>query len=1068
MDSARWNKIQELFEAALDREREEREAFLRDACAGDDELLREVKSLLAEDEAGHSLLEGLAVDAVGLSQELSMEGKHVGPYRIVKQIATGGMGAVYLAERDDGQFEQKVALKLIKKGMDSEAILRRFQGERQILARLRHPNIAQLLDGGLTENGLPYFTMEYVEGDPIDAYCDKHRLTIDQRLKLFLDVCEVVQYAERNLVVHRDLKPSNIMVTREGVVKLLDFGIAKVVGEGPDIPEMTALTRTGFRVMTPGYAAPEQVRGEPISTATDVYSLGVVLYELLTGHRPYLVKATSPREIEQIICTTQPDRPSNAIERPKEDETRAVDSGKGVTVSEARSTQPDKLRKRLAGDLDNICLMALRKEAERRYSSAGDFREDIKRHLGGLPVMARSDTLRYRVQKFVSRHRVFVTAAAAIFVFVVGLTAFYTHKVTQERDRARLEARKAEQVSKFLTGLFEVSDPSQSKGETVTARELLDRGSSRVHRELADQPEVQATMMDVMGKVYQSLGLYNQADTLLREALAIRERIGGGRVDLSETLHDLGMNIVWGGEDLDSAQSLLEESLRLAIASDGESSTNAASVYHSLAILHNTRGEYDTAETLYRKALGIFEQYPPEDYQEIGPLMNDLALVLHEEGKYADAEAMFRKTIDLERQLFGDVHPELATTIYNFGQLLKDRGNYVESEKMLREGLEMDKKVYGEKHPDVAYSLTGLGHVLERRGDLIGADSLYRQALQIRRDALGDSHPEVAVSMKALGQLLVIEGEYDEAETMFRKALSMAQRNYGESHPEIATMIDDLGEVLYERGEYDKAVDLHKQAMAMKIKWRGETSLAVAISLHYLSKCDAAKGDVHGAVGRMVESLDMLHKLFGPEHPYVASAMTYLADFVSDTGDVRTADSLYLGAIAMVRQLPGVEESNIAGVLHGYGRLLEKENLPDSAEAVYRKALEIRERDLSPSHLATAATRIGLGRVLTQKGEYGEAEQLLRQGLRTRTNALPAGNWQIADAQSELGACLMGSKRYDEAEQLLTEAYTALSNCKGNRRRQTREAVQRLAQLYDLVGKSGKADRYRSLLASLK
>ncbi len=508
MDTKRWNKVQNLFEEALELEEAKRPAFLKQACAGDSTLFDEVMSLLEADMNANSLLDGLALDAVDLAKEFNRVGQQFGPYRIVREIGSGGMGSVFLAERVEGEFEQKVAIKLIKHGMDSKEILKRFQSERQIMARLEHPNIARLLDGGVTPDGLSYFAMEYVDGKPIDQYCDHNKLSVKKRLELFQIICSSVQNAHRNLIVHRDLKPSNILVKKDGTIKLLDFGIAKVLTPETNggQPKFLTLTQTGAQIMTPEYAAPEQVKGEPVTTATDVYALGVILYELLTGQRPYRLQGRSPAEIERAITTSDPDKPSTVVKR--KDQASETTPEK---ISELRGTEPSQLKRQLSGDLDNICLMALRKEPERRYSSPERFLDDVKRYLEGLPVIARKDTAGYRTQKFIRRHKTGLVAAVGVVIMIAIVVSFYTVQLKQERDRARLEATKARRVSDFLVDLFRVSDPSESKGKTVTARELLDSGAVRIKEDLIEQPEIQATMMNVMGEVYTSLGLYGDA-----------------------------------------------------------------------------------------------------------------------------------------------------------------------------------------------------------------------------------------------------------------------------------------------------------------------------------------------------------------------------------------------------------------------------------------------------------------------------------------------------------------------------------------------------------------------------
>jgi len=451
MTPERWQQVESLFQSAFEREPNQRAAFLAAACAGDLSLQSEVESLLAADERAAGVIDSpvfrVAAELFMDDDARSAVGRRIGAYRIVGEINHGGMGIVYLAARADEQYEKQVALKLIKRGMDTDAILRRFRHERQILASLEHPNIARLLDGGTTEDSLPYFVMEYIEGQPIDKYCDRHKLTIIERLKLFRTVCSAVHYAHQNLVVHRDLKPSNILVTADGVPKLLNPELSAETGE---------LTATVLRLMTPEYASPEQVRGEKITMASDIYSLGVVLYELLTGHRPYRIKSRLLHEIARVICETEPEKPSTAISR-VEEVTGTDGTGRvkltPERVSQTREGQAEKLRRQLKGDLDNIVLKALRKEPQRRYVSVEQFAEDIRRHLDGLPVIARKDTLSYRTSKFIQRNKLAVTASALFVVTgLSGAAATSWQARVAKIERAKAEALAAKSQRRFIAG----------------------------------------------------------------------------------------------------------------------------------------------------------------------------------------------------------------------------------------------------------------------------------------------------------------------------------------------------------------------------------------------------------------------------------------------------------------------------------------------------------------------------------------------------------------------------------------------------------------------------------------
>ncbi len=494
MQRERWLHIEEIIQSAIDCAVPDRSALLDSACGEDIELRREVESLLALHKDSGFTRSSALEDGIKVLEQLNGrvdEGRRIGTYRVLREIGRGGMGTVYLAARDDDALQKLVAIKIIRRGLDTDDILQRFRSERQILATLDHSNITRLLDGGTTDDGLPYFVMEHIEGEPIDVYCDKRELNITARLKIFQRVCAAVSYAHQNLVVHRDIKPGNVLVTKEGVPRLLDFGIAKLVAPGTSPAERT---RTGLRVLTPEYASPEQIRSETITTASDVYSLGVLLYELLTGNRPYRLADQTPAEMEQLICGGEPERPSAAA---------------GSMAG-----------RRLRGDLDNIILMAMRREPQRRYGSVEQFSEDIRRHLDGLPVIARPDTFGYRTTKFVARHKAGV-AAAALLVLTLGAGVVAT---AWQARVARLETAKAQRINAFLQEMLSSSSPGYDspnarKDPDIKVSEVVAGAAKRAETELADQPEVLAEIQRTIGAAYYAQGRYDQAEQILRSAL---------------------------------------------------------------------------------------------------------------------------------------------------------------------------------------------------------------------------------------------------------------------------------------------------------------------------------------------------------------------------------------------------------------------------------------------------------------------------------------------------------------------------------------------------------------------
>jgi serine/threonine protein kinase/tetratricopeptide (TPR) repeat protein len=643
MTPERWQRINEMFHAALVLEGPERSAFLVAQSAGDDALRGKVAALLASHEQAEGFIQGSVFgDAAQLLVEdeaQAMIGQHIGLYKINREIGRGGMGTVYLATRDDDQYQKQVAIKVVKRGMDTDLVLARFRNERQILASFDHPNIARLFDGGSTETGLPYFVMEYIEGQAIDEFCDSQRLSTAARLELFRTVCSAVQCAHQNLVIHRDIKPSNILVTAAGVPKLLDFGIAKLLHS--EATQGAATTAIVQRLMTPEYASPEQVRGEHVTTVSDVYSLGVLLYELLSGHSPYHFKTLLPQHIAQVVSDSEPEKPSTVINR-VEEVTTGGRKGRKLTpesVSRTRDGRPEKLRRKLAGDLDNIVLMSMRKEPPRRYSSVGQFSEDIRRHLEGLPVVARKATLSYRGAKFIRRNTVAVAAASVISLILiagVAATGWETHVARRERARAEAAGARAErrfnQVRKLAHSvLFDYNEAIQDLPGSMPVRERLVKDALEYLDSLAgeanDDPSLQrelATAYEKVGDVQGRTLRANMGDTTgakdsYRKALRIRETLvaanpkdSSARSDLADSYREFG-RLLWTASDTAGGLENAHREVVLREALAAENPTNMQARFN-LGVSHADVGEMlleqggttGAAESLGR-ALAVFE-----------------------------------------------------------------------------------------------------------------------------------------------------------------------------------------------------------------------------------------------------------------------------------------------------------------------------------------------------------------------------------------------------------------------------------------------------------------------------
>jgi eukaryotic-like serine/threonine-protein kinase len=728
--AARWRRIEVLLDAALDLPTDERDAFLdgEGAGAGDAELRAQVRRLLDADRRSGRFLER---PAAALAASLLTGGggapeavpERIAGYRIVREAGHGGMGTVFLAERDDPELRQRVALKLVRGAVAARPLVRRFLEERRILASLDHPNIARLLDGGVTDDGVPWFAMEYVEGIPIDRYCAARELGVAARLHLFLGVCEAVQYAHRNLVVHRDLKPSNILVTREGRVKLLDFGIARLLA-GDDEGDAGELTRAGMRPMTPGYASPEQIRGEAVSTASDVYSLGVLLYALLAGRHPYLGAARAPHEVARAVLEEAPAPPS--------------------------AVAPGSARRRLRGDLDTIVATAMRKEPERRFATVETLAADVRRHLAGRPVSARPDTWRYRAGKFVGRHRAGVAATAAFAALLAG----YGVSLAVHADRIAREAARTEQVRDFLLSLFTHANPGVAQGREPTASELVELGARRVATELAGQPEIQAEMMTTLGQVYGTLGRYPEAREQLEAALAIRRRLHPGPSEavartaqlLSDALHFHGRTA--------EAEVLVREVLEMRRQLHGERDWRVGVVLTDLGDLLHTRGELAEAEAQLRAALRILVPARGEESSEVARARRDLGNVLRDRGAHAEAEALYRQSIRAFEARLGPSEPMGALSRNELARLLAETGGHEEAERLLLENLALYRVLYPRGHPMLGTTMRNLGVLRLRQGRPEEAARALREALEIYAGSLT---PESSLVPRAQRHLAAAE-----------------------------------------------------------------------------------------------------------------------------------------------------------------------------------------------------------------------------------------------------------------------------------------------------------------------
>ncbi|MFL6292911.1 MAG: tetratricopeptide repeat protein [Thermoanaerobaculia bacterium] len=884
MASERWREIEAIFDEVAALPAGERADRLARRCGGDEELRWEVESLLAADAADGDFLEQPPV-APAAPPPPPARGRRFGPYSVERQLGEGGMSTVYLAVRADEEYRRQVAVKVFAYGAERADLVERFRAERQILASLDHPNIAGLLDGGTTGDGLPYLVMEYVDGIPIDRYCDERRLSVGERIDLFRQVCAAVQHAHRNLVVHRDIKPSNILVTADGVPHLLDFGIAKLLG-GSALPWPAAATTTGQRLMTPHYASPEQVEGAPITTASDVYSLGVLLYVLLAGRLPYRLDVQRVGALEQAVVEQQPERPSAAV-------------------------ASRKLAGQLAGDLDNVVLMALRKEPALRYASVELLAEDLRRHRTGLPVLARPATVGYRMGKFVRRHRLGVGAAAFLALVILGLAASMTVqavRLARQRDEIRRERDKAVRVAALLEEIFSTADPNRAHGETVTARELLDRGAAWTTTELADQPEVQATLAATIGRVYSGLGLYDRALPLLERSLALRRRVfGPSHPEVAESLHAIG-NLHSARGDLDHAEATLRQALAMRRTLLGDTDPAVAESLDALGLVLTLKARFDAAEPLLREALAINRRLYDGDDEKVGDNLANLGFLMWQKGEPAASEALDRQALAIYRRRLGPIHPKIVIQLNNLAVLQGERGAYTAAEASYRELLPVARRVWGEEHPEVALYLHNLAAMLTWGGKYDEAERLARESLALRRKHLGDEHEQVAMGLNLLARILEEKGDLAGSRPLFEESLRLHRRVFGEEHPRVAMVLANLAHLLAQQGNPAAAEPLARQALAIRREALGDAHADVGASLVLLGALRLARGSPAEAEPLLRRGHETLRAALSESHWRTADARSQLGACLAALGRRAEAEPLLTAGYATLARVHGLRD----------------------------------------------------------------------------------------------------------------------------------------------------------------
>jgi tetratricopeptide (TPR) repeat protein len=984
VDAERWHRIGAVFDQLCEVPVSERDALMEHCCAGDSELRRDVAALLEADAAGGALDQHVPRLRIAVAADWAREseapsaGVSIGCWRIQRELGRGGMGVVMLAERNDGQFEQRVALKLIKRGMDSDAVLSRFLHERRILARLSHPNIARLLDGGLSTDGRPFFVMEFVEGTPLVDYCTANSLGLRARVECILQICAALQFAHRQLVVHLDIKPSNVIVTAAGDVKLLDFGIAKLLDDGPAGPSMHTRTQTQ-RPLTAGYAAPEQLLGEPVSTATDVYGLGCLLYEVLTGLRVN-AQATSVEEARQGIARGEPLAPSKAA---------LIGGVPGISP------------RRLRGDFDTIVLKALKREPERRYATVEALANDLRRCLDEQPIAARRDTLRYRTAKFVARNPAGVALAA---LACIGLLTATTIALSQASS-ARAAALRAQAVTNYLVGIFQVADPKGTPGGLkLSAREVLDVGTKQMQLQLAEQPQLEASFSLVLGKIYGGLGENERAIALLQRALALHPVEEQDRISPADTLALLARAQYETGDYVAAIRSSAEASTEHHARGISES----AMIAQDLALqgeISRRQGEFSRGEDLLTQALEMSRKVLQAPDPQIAGHLNQLAALYGDMGRIEQATALTEQSLSMFRTLYGDNHLDVAENLVNLGVFRMQTEHIAQALPAFDEAIAIYRRLLPNDHPLHALALANEARAFDRLKRYREADPLYREALAMQRRVLGNQHPDLATTLNNLAVLRMHLDDFSGSAAFSREAMAVWAAQGKTEHPFALISKGHLAVALREAGDLVQAERITREVLAARRQQLGENNRAVALSLDELGVVLRLTGHADQAVIEQMQGLTIRLGLGTVPPAELAAARVQYALSESAAGNRQNALAQIDAAIAALTTLKSKE----------------------------------------PEQLAAAF--VAKARIVLAQGDVAAGCALAHQALSLSPEDDPETGWRHAEVQSVYGECLASRRQLAAARIQLQAALSALEHVRGTDHWMTRGVRARLRAL---------------------
>jgi eukaryotic-like serine/threonine-protein kinase len=823
----------------------------------------------------------------------SETGAVIGPYQLLELIGEGGMGEVWLAEQKQ-PVRRRVAIKLIKAGMDTREVIARFESERQALALMDHPAIAKVFDAGSTAEGRPYFVMEYVAGMPITLYCDRHKLKIRQRLRLFISVCEGVQHAHQKAIIHRDLKPSNILVAEvdgKPVPRIIDFGVAKATSHRLNAD--TLYTQIGTLIGTLGYISPEQADSvsEDIDTRSDVYSLGIVLYELLSGTLPFDFRKLPYDEVLRRLREQDAPSPSTQLR------TRGEDS---ALIAKNRGADLPSLVGQLKGDLDAITLRALEKDRARRYSTPTELASDICRFLGNEPVQARAPSAFYRAGKLVKRHRLGVILVSLL----VLLGVIFAFAQTVELRRIRRERDRADRITDFLTNMFKVSAPSEARGNTVTAREILDRSSNEIEEELEKDPDARSELMMVMAKTYENLGLFSKSHTLIERVLADRRKtLGADNPKTLDAMAQMGWVLYREGHEAE-AERLIRATIEAQTRVLGAENPATLESKDQLARILLMQAHYAEVEKLERELIAISSRRQDDENPQTFRFLDGLAQALARQSRFSEAETEYRQLLDRQRRILGVDNPDTLETMHNLANMFLSRGNYAEAEKLYRETLEVEQRVLGPDHPDTANAMTTLANTIRFDNSRhTEAEKLYRKSMEIELHAVGPEHPYTTRTQEGLANLLSDQSRYAEAEVLLRQILTVRQRLLGNEHTDTLLSQYNLANVLKDEKQFAEAERLARETLKAQLRALDANDPDTMASKSLLAKILFEENRPQEAEELARQAFNDQSRVLGPQHPDTIESLWILGTALVQGGQYVEVKKLYLDALQKIRDV---------------------------------------------------------------------------------------------------------------------------------------------------------------------